>query len=254
MSKAFLAVTLTLLSAPALADEQLSVGTGFDYSSGKYGGTKPIDILYVPFVATYEADKLTLKLTVPYISITGAGAGIIPGLGRIGPATTGRTATTTASGLGDIVAAAGYEVYEGQALTLDLVGKVKFGTADRNRGLGTGMNDYSAQVDGYHTVRKMTYFATAGYKIVGVPPGTVLHNVAFGTIGASRKLNDVNSAGAMLDVAQNPSPVGAGPRTVTAYLSHRLSNTAKVQPYVVKGFSSGSPNTGFGVMITGALQ
>ena len=32
-------------------------------------------------------------------------------------------------------------------LLIDLTGKVKFGTADENKGLGTGENDYAVQAD-----------------------------------------------------------------------------------------------------------
>lgn len=244
-------LSLLVVSASAMADSQFSLGTGFDYSTGKYGGTKSVNILYIPVVATYESDRLTLKLTVPYIAIWGAGAGVFPGLGRTKPATTGKTVTTAHAGLGDVIASAGYDVYQGEALTLDLVGKVKLGTADKNKGLGTGMNDYSAQVDGYYAVRKTTFFATAGYKIVGVPAGMTLNNVAFGTIGVAQKLDGRTTAGVMFDAAQSPSPTGAPPQTVTAYLSRKLGDTVKFQPYVLKGVSSGSPDFGFGALITG---
>lgn len=254
MKKSFLIFALLAINTPVLAsDGQLSLGTGFDYSTGKYGGTKSVDILYIPFTATYEVDKWTFKATVPYISITGAGAGVLPGLGRTGPASSNRTVTFTQSGLGDVILSAGYEFYSANALTLDAIGKVKLGTADETKGLGTGMNDYSAQLDGYYLVGKTTFFATAGYKIVGSPVGTNLNNVAFGTLGVIQKLDSTDSAGVMLDVAQSPSSTGEGPRTITAFLSHKLSSTAKLQPYVLKGLSNGSPDFGFGAMITGTF-
>lgn len=254
MKKLLPALSLLVSCTAAADNDALSLGTGFDFSTGKYGGTKAVNILYIPVTATYETGDWTLKLTVPYLMISGAGAGVLPGLGRTGRASTGKTVTTVHAGLGDVVASAGYEFYDARNLTLDLVGKVKFGTADRNRGLGTGMNDYSAQVDGAYVVDKTTLFATAGYKIVGSPPGLPLNNVAFGTIGAAHKLGDGATAGAMLDVAQSPSAAGAAPRTVTAYLSRKIGHSARFQPYVVKGFSDGSPAFGVGAMITGTLD
>ncbi len=254
MKKILPALTLLISCAAAASDDALSLGTGFDFSTGKYGGTKAVDILYIPVFATYETGDWTFKLTVPYIRISGAGAGVLPGLGRTGRAATNKTVTTAHAGLGDVVASAGYEFYAKDSLTLDLVGKVKFGTADKNQGLGTGMNDYSAQVDGAYVIKKTTLFATAGYKIVGSPVGLPLNNVAFGTIGAAHKLSDGATAGAMLDVAQSPSATGAAPRTVTAYLSRRIRDSVKLQPYVVKGFSDGSPAFGFGATITGTLD
>ena len=251
MKKLIALLSLLATATPALADGQLSLSAGFDYSTGKYGGTKSINILSIPFTATYETDKWTFKVTVPYISISGAGAGVLPGMVRTGPKSTNQTVTTTQSGLGDVILSAGYEFYSGDALTLDAVGKVKLGTADETKGLGTGMNDYSGQIDGYYVVSTTTFFATAGYKLVGSPVGLNLNNVAFGTLGISQKLDNTDSAGVMLDAAQSPSATGAGPKTVTAFLSHKISDSTKLQPYVLKGLSTGSPDFGFGAMITG---
>lgn len=253
---------LVMLAVPALAiaEDQFSLGAGFDYSTGKYGGATSTDILYIPVIAKYETGDLTLKLTVPYISVTGTTGVVIRGVGRVRPAarggmttmmtTTTATSTTTASGLGDVIAAAGYNIYEQDALAVDIVGKVKFGTADASQGLGTGKNDYSAQVDGYYTAGNTSYFATAGYRAIGKPAGLTLNNVAFGTLGANRKLNDRTSAGIMLDAVQSASPAGAGPRELTVYVAKKLSKTLKVQANALKGFSDGSPDWGIGAMVT----
>jgi hypothetical protein len=69
-------------------------------------------------------------------------------------------------------------------------------------------------------------------------------------LGASQKLNDKFSAGILLDVAQSASAGNVGPIEATAYVSNKLSKTLKVQVNVLKGLSNGSPNFGFGAMIT----
>lgn len=162
-----------------------------------------------------------------------------------------RTVRTTNSGLGDIVASAGYNVYAGDALSLDLVGNVKFGTADATKGLGTGQNDYSAQADGYYSFAKTTLFATAGYRIYGEPTGITMKSSPYGTIGTSQKLSDETSAGIMLDVVKSPTTASADQREVTAFVSQKISASTKVQANVMKGYSTGSPDFGFGGMITG---
>jgi isopentenyl phosphate kinase len=153
--------------------------------------------------------------------------------------------------LGDMIASAGYNVYSGDALALDLVGNVKLGTADAKKGLGTGQNDYSAQVDGYYTLDNTTLFATAGRKVYGSPSGINLSSATYGTIGAGQKLSDSTSAGLMLDVANSPSASSSNQRDVTAYISQKISSSIKVQADILKGFSDGSPDYGFGAMITG---
>ncbi len=249
MKKLLTALSMLAISAPAFAGDQFSLGTGFDYSSGKYGNAVSTDILYIPVTGKYESDKLTLKLTVPYIRISSPG-GVTRGIGRIGPAN-GRTSRTTHSGLGDITASAGYNVYSVNFIALDVVGNVKLGTADTN--LGTGQDDYSAQLDGYYKLDKTTLFATAGYKVYVSPAGVNLSSTVYGTIGASQKLSNVTSAGVMLDMAQSPSSSGSDQQEVTVYISQKIAANLKVQANILKGFSNGSPDFGGGVMITGTF-
>jgi hypothetical protein len=262
MKKLITVLAVLAVSAPALADDQFSLTTGLDYSTGKYGNATSTNMLYVPVIGQYEADKLTLKLTVPYVSVSGPG-GVIQGMGRVAsPAATaggtptfgrtaGGTATTTNAGLGDVIASAGYTAYTADALSLDVVGKVKFGTADANKGLGTGKNDYSAQLDGYYTQDKSTLFATAGYKIVGAPTGVAVNNVLYGMLGANQKLSQVTNVGMMISFVQSAFATGSNQRDVTVYASQKLTKSLKLQANLLKGFSSGSPDYGGGVMITG---
>ena len=262
MKKLLSSVILLALSAPVLADDQFSLGAGFDYSSGKYGNAVSTDILYIPVAAKYESDGLTLKLIVPYISVTGPG-GVIQGFGRIalpmggtglGPMGAGGASRTTNSGLGDVIAQAGYNFYSVDALSLDIVGKVKFGTADANKGLGTGRNDYSAQLDGYYALQdKTSLFATAGYKVVGAPTGIEVNNVAYSILGVDQKLSDAANAGVMFSAAQSATAVGSNQQDVTLYVSRKLDRDLKIQANVLKGFSDGSPDYGVGAMITGTL-
>lgn len=248
MRKRLIALTLLAVSVPAVAKDQFSLGTGFDYSSGQYGNATSTDILYIPVTGKYESDKLTLKLTVPYVSITGPG-GVVQGIGRV--RTTATATKTTNSGLGDITASAGYNVYSVNSLAFDVVGNVKFGTADANKGLGTGKNDYSAQIDGYYTRNKTTFFATAGYKIYGAPAGIDLSSVPFGTAGASQKLGDKTSAGVMVYMAKSPGAAGSDQQEVTVFASQKLTPSLKMQVNILNGLSNGSPDFGGGVMITG---
>jgi len=256
-----IALALLVISSPAWAESTNSLTTGFDYSTGKYGGTTSTDILYVPVTGKMQFDSFFLKLTVPYISVTSAGD-VLRGIGKInttpggtgGPGGTGSTnAVTTQSGLGDVVASAGYTVLEADALMLDLVGKIKFGTADADKNLGTGENDYSAQVDGYYTVHKTTLFATAGYTVLGSPVGVSLNNIAYGTLGLSQKTGEQTSVGVMLDAAQASNDLNPGTRELSLFVSNKISPALKLQAYLLKGFSDSSPDLGGGIILTGTM-
>lgn len=131
----------------ALGDTGLTLSTGLDYSTGKYGSASDTEIWYLPLIGKFETGPL--KLTVPYIRITGPGNVVGGAEDIIQLRQTGAATRHTASGLGDVVAAASYSVYENRpaGLLVDVTGKIKFGTADETKGLGTGENDYAIQGD-----------------------------------------------------------------------------------------------------------
>jgi hypothetical protein len=240
-----------LATLPVAADPGFSLTTGLDYSTGKYGGTESTDMLYIPVTGKYEVDKYTLKLTVPYLQVTGPG-NVVRDVGQIGPASTTRTKQ---SGLGDIVVAGTYDMYGGHAngTFVDVTAKIKFGTADEAKGLGTGKNDYALQADLYKTFGKNTVFGTLGYKVMGSPPGVTLNNVFYASLGAGHQYSQETSAGLILNLQEKAFPTGFPQQELTAYVSHKLGKTWKAQAYAVKGFSDGSPEWGAGAMFTAAF-
>ena len=242
-----------LATLPVAAEPGFSLTTGLDYSTGKYGQAETTDILYIPFTGKYEADQYSLKLTVPYLEVTGPG-NVVRDVGQIGPASASATRTRQ-SGLGDIVVAGTYDMYVGHAngTLVDVTAKIKFGTADEAKGLGTGKNDYALQADLYKTLGENTVFGTLGYKVLGSPAGTTLNNVFYASLGAGHQYSRETSAGLILNLQQKASATGSAQRELTAYVSHKLGKTWKAQAYAVKGFSDGSPDWGAGAMFTAAF-
>jgi hypothetical protein len=162
-------------------------------------------------------------------------------------------ARQTQSGLGDIVAGVSRNVVDlaSSGTLIDLTGKIKFGTADAAKALGTGENDYAAQVDVTQRVSAaLSAFGSLGYKIVGSPSGADLRNVVYGEAGAVFKLSEATRLGAFLDASQAPSPASGPERELTAYLTQALSERWKLQVYGVHGFATGSPDWGGGATAT----
>jgi hypothetical protein len=260
------ALGLYMQSACAEDPGHATVSAGFDYSTGNYGTPFNTEIWDVPLSAGYAADRWSVKLTVPWINISGA-SNVIPGIGRVlnvnpharghglglgvgvGGGTPPPTVTEgSASGLGDIVAQATYGLVRDDAARfgLDLTGKVKFGTASADKGLGTGQNDYGVNLDAYKGLGAWTVFGGAGFMKYGSSQYITLDNGWNANLGAGYKLDDANDIGAYFYFREKISDSGYAQRELSGYWNHRFSNTWRLQAYVLGGFSDGSPDWGVG--------
>lgn len=242
---------LTLAGSAAEAEDGLALGTGFDYSRGRYGSRTLTEITYIPFIAKYETGPWLLKLTVPWLRIVGPG-GVVGGGDDRTVISTANAARSAASGQGDVVASLGHTLIESAAhgLILDIVGKVKFGTADASKGLGTGENDYAIQADLVKSFGSVSALGTLGYKALGDPPGLDLRNVWYGSVGAAWKLAPTTSAGMLLDFRQASVAGGNPQREVTLYAAYKLGATTRLQGYLVRGLADGSPDLGIGANLS----
>jgi hypothetical protein len=241
---------LAVLHSHAADQDRLSLTTGIDYSSGKYGGSTATSMRYVPLILRHDSGPWTLKLTLPYLEITGPG-NVIGGTDPI-VVNPGAAAMTrrTASGMGDVVASAGHSLVSGESgWYVDLTGKVKFGTADAAKGLGTGKNDYALGTDVFRTAGRMTGIASIGYKVTGSTDTLPLRNVWFGSLGATGKTAAGNTLGLNYDFRQSASRGTAAPRDITGFISMPLDRRLKLQFYLSRGLSDGSADFGAGAMV-----
>jgi hypothetical protein len=282
----FAALTLTC-STFSLAADGFSLSAGADYTTGKYGGTTSTDIWYVPFVGRYDSGPFIFKLTVPYLRITGPGNVVGPGIAGGGGAAgggggggggvfacgedrrrgaskpedsgscTGSGATGTAasiarrteSGLGDVIAALTYNVFDlpSSGLAFDVTGKIKFPTASSSRGLGTGKTDYAVQTDlSKESSGGLILNVTAGYRILGDPEGIDFRNVVYGAVGAGYRVSAASTVGVDLTAAQSAVSGGRDMRDVSIYYTSKISKISRLNLYVLKGLADGSPNWGGG--------
>lgn len=241
-----------LLSQAALAEGTFTLKTGFDYTTGKYGTNATTEITAIPFIGTYETGNWTLKASIPYVRITGSD-NIVAGVGAVR-----RTTTTvrTDSGLGDLTTAATYSfMLDPKSQSgIDFTGKIKFGTADSDRGLGTGENDVWILVDPYTKIGNVTWFGGIGYGMLGSSDTLKLKDVVSANAGLSYKLDQKASIGAMLDYRSRSTDTGFTQRELTAFYSRKLGGGYKLQAYATKGFSDGSPDWGGGVNVAYSFE
>ena len=230
-------------------DPRLSISAGAEYTTGTYGGDSDIEDFYVPVKATMDFRRLSFRLTVPYLSvrapegtvITGPGGEPIPGTGDI----------VTNSGIGDVIASVTVlDVIRNRRLgfAMDLTGKVKFGTADVDKGLGTGENDFTVKADFLKFTDSITWIGSIGYKFRGQPPGATLDDALLASAGGIYRFNRDTRAGMFFDYRE--SSIGAdATQELSLFVSNRISTDWKFQAYVFKGFTDSGADWGGGFQV-----
>jgi hypothetical protein len=239
-----------LLSAGPAAAGKLEVSTGFDATTGHYGQPQPTTILTESVETKYIADKWAAWVYLPYLQTIGPG-NVIVGVGAIGGPSVAPTVTET--GIGDVVLGARHELWSIPATgtIFDIKGKIHFGTAPVSRALGTGLNDYYLELDASQpSGRKVWFYADFGRRFTGSSPDFPLSDVWYGEAAATYDVTPKWTAGLWLDM-QQPSFVGDGmQQEVTATIDWRPAPGWKIEVYGVKGFASGSPDYGGGMVVT----
>jgi hypothetical protein len=269
---------------------RFTLSTGGEYSTGKYGATESTDIWSVPIIARYDNGPLTLRVAVPWIWITspgnvipsGPGAPIIVcdqrGGGSGGSGSSGRgegssggsdrggvencvtttgttaaqTSRTTQSGLGDVVASASY-IFTDRGLAgfgFGATGLVKFGTADENKGLGTGKTDYALQGELWRRMGSFEPYLWVGYRWFGQPAGVTLRNVWYTAVGTDYLADSATTYGLSFFFRESTVSGGQGLRELTPYLSYAIDRNWKLRAYAVFGFSDASPDWGGGLFLS----
>ncbi len=230
------------------------LSTGVDYTSGDYGGAVDIEDVYVPVTGTVDYGRFSFRVTVPYLSVTAPAGTIITGPG--GQPVPGTGASTTESGLGDIVGSVTiFDVINNRDLgiAMDITGKVKFATADENRGLGTGENDYYLKADVYKYFDKFTLMGTAGYKVSGDPAGVDLDNALFGSVGGVYRFTPETRGGLFYDYRESAFSTSDSIRELTGFVSRKMNEDWRLQVYALTGFSDSSPDLGGGLLVKRAF-
>jgi len=229
---------------------QLTVGS--EYTSGKYGGEDKTEIWYFPLVGKYTLGPWLLKVVVPYLRITGPST--ITTIHHHMPPTQETTRRSTASGLGDVIVGMSYALYENPAagVLFDLIGNIKFGTADPDQGLGTGENDYAILGDLSKQIGKLGIFTGWGWKNMGSTPDLPLQDTWYGATGLSYKISHQTTAGLTYDYRGEIVDGGSKLSEATLFVAQKISPNSKIQFYILQGFSNASADMGGGVAL--ALQ
>lgn len=233
----------------------LRFSTGVEYSTGEYGGADDIEEIYVPLTFRAGFDRLGLRITVPWLSVTAPedtlitdpGAEPLPGSG----------ATVTESGLGDVIGALTlYDLYVSDSgdFVIDATGKIKFGTADEVKGLGTGENDYTLQVDAYRFFDRFSLQGSAGYRLRGDPPGVDLNDVFLASLGGAWLASADTLVGMYFDYRESSISGTDDIQELSGFASFRLGRAWRMEFYAFTGLTDSSSDFGGGILFSTNLS
>src|SRR5256712_8480646 len=259
---ALLGIVLTIVGVrPAFAQDEprVSLSTTVDYSVGDYGTGKDTTLLYVPFtLGVRPFDRFWLSVTVPYIYQTGqnvvlTGGGVAVKSKKSNGKLTRPATSTTESGLGDVLAKASFILIPEKEFIPEVTPyfKVKFPTADKDRGLGTGEYDETLGVDvSKRLIASLFGYLELAYTFIGEPAGTTLH-ITFGwSVGAAYAIVPPFSVFAFLAGATAISPGQEDPLDLRVGAELKLVKALKLTGAVTRGLTKGAADWGVSAGLT----
>jgi len=258
----FVIVALALWGAATLARAEQDIGlpqinglyftSGLEYASGDYGTGSTTKQWSLPLAVDYRHDRFSTGINTDLLYATSSGTIIIGGMNHMNSVTRSRSGESSVSGIGDINLYASYRLSSTNAgdISYYVTGRIKLGTADESKGLGSGENDYALEAGGRESFEKVSVYARLGYQITGDSATIDYRNVWYGNIGLTHPLNDTRSIGALLEFSQSATPGFDAPLQLSLYMHQFLSQQRQLYFYVMMGLSDGSPDGGVGVNLT----
>ena len=255
---------------PPRPSPQWRVSATVNYSSGSYGADSKTNIVYAPMTIRRIFRDGDVSLTIPFISISGTGAvrlvGGVPtrtgsvsggiagtasgGAGRgKSPGTTPLSSSTTDSGLRDLILRGRYYLMEEGdfAPLVALTGRIKFPTADADRGLGTGEFDEGVGVElTKRLAARWLAYLDGGYNFIGDAPGTDFHNQWWYDAGIGYDVTDNLHMSVFYEEYRALVNTVNNARDLLALASYVVTDRVRVTGSALVGLSNGAPNYGFG--------
>lgn len=254
---------LVLLALPAFAEESKpnwQISANPSYTRGDYGGNTTTSVFYLPFSVKRLFSFGELSVTVPFVSITsnglvtfvggdrsgGGGSNSGSGSSNSGSGSSGQSddddddddfvLTTkkkkqTESGLGDVTLSTRYYLVDEQDWfpSINLTGRVKFPTANEDKGLGTGEFDAGFGVEAAKSLtRDLILYLDGGYTFLGDPKGRNFRNQWNYDVGLGYYLTDDLRASVFYEEFRAVVKGIPNPRDLYGDISYRITNAFRV--------------------------
>jgi hypothetical protein len=227
--------TLLMLPAAAWSAE----GRGYldlsgGYKTGDFGTPVKSNLYYLSSAPGYVTPRYEAAVTIPYLFLTEKAAG----------------QTVTEEGIGDIILRGGKvlvpETENGFSLTGSIA--VKFGTADGDKGLGTGETDYGGFLGFRQRFGRNRVTLSAGYIKVGSPAGADLNDVYVYDIGYARIFAGTELS-AWYEGRKALVPGASNPQEINVGFFHIVNPDYSVKGGFFAGLNNGGPDFGLSLGI-----
>lgn len=230
----------------------LSLTTGADFSSGRFGASAETRILVVPLSLRARKGPIRISATLPYLRLDGP-ANIVGG-GEGGPIVIDPSAPTprrVRDGLGDLGLGLDWTIPSADlaGFQLDLGVRLKLPTGSQRRGLSTGKADIGVVADMSRQMGKASPFLTLGYRMPGDPAGFDLRNTPTVSAGTSLTLGRLVAIGAY-DYSGATSRLSFASHSLFGALAAPVAKRATLTGYASVGLSRGAPDYGVGLLVT----
>ncbi len=259
-----LLTTLSLSASLLLAQSSTTLSVGGTYSDGKYGTENSSTSIYIPVTATYKNNMFEMDVTVPYIELDSEGSftwtpgGPVPisptkstdylttdSLSDPLTSTDTNTSKTKTSGLGDINVKVAYTFVPTKGLYLKTSAIMKVATADKDKGLGTGENDYSAQLDIYKVLGSAYIYLSGGYTLMGDSNTTDYNNVAYGSTALGYNFTPALSSGINYSYREAIFDTLDDTQSASVYMSYKASKSFKIATSYTYGLSDSAADNAY---------
>ena len=193
------AVAAAILPAAAKDDDAqpdatgISLSSGFDFSSGKYGAGQTTDILVALTDITVQRGDFHFSASLPYLDIKGPDSVIAGSNGIPVAIRRGLTAIRTKrAGWGDLNLSTTWSIppEDMQDFQVDLTGHVKVATANADKGLSSGESDFDFSVNVARDIGIWSPFVTFAYRVPGSPSTYSLVSAPAFSVGTSVQITD----------------------------------------------------------------
>lgn len=205
-----------------------TITTGVFYIDGQSDTINSDDVsaFSIPLLISHKQDKFTFGVALSHLSV--------------------ESGSIDEKGMGDTTLSVGYDVTDAFKISL----KEKLATGDEEKGLSTGKNDTSIQLDYFSPLKdnKSSIFATVGHKFVGKKDGLNLQDVSYSSIGTGYIYNNKTSVGVSLDYRESIFSNLDNQLGLSAFINQTLNDTYSLSAFA--GYDNTQTGS-IGVSLTG---